>query len=117
MFVNVMGTKYKILKKKYSEDPYFASAGCDGYCDFNTKSISICDLSTYPGFERMSKEYCENSNKQTLRHELVHAFLYESGLDSCSNHINSWARNEEMVDWFAIQGPKIYDAWVKAKAI
>jgi len=32
----------------------------------------------------------------------VHAFLYEGGLNS-----ESWARNEEIVDWMAIQIPKI----------
>jgi hypothetical protein len=28
-----------------------------------------------------------------------------------------WAKNEEMVDWFALQGPKIYAAWKEAGAI
>jgi len=42
------------------------------------------------------------------RHEIVHAFLYESGLDCNSLKQYNWAENEEMVDWFAIQGPKIF---------
>lgn len=37
-----------------------------------------------------------------IRHELVHAFLFESGLS-----VNSWADNEEIVDWIAIQFPKL----------
>lgn len=46
--------------------------------------------------------------KHCLRHEIIHAFLFESGLnDNCFNCVNSWAVNEEMVDWFAIQYPKI----------
>ena len=36
--------------------------------------------------------------KKVIRHELVHAFLFESGLS-----VNSWADNEEIVDWIAIQ--------------
>ena len=55
--------------------------------------------------------------KQTLRHEIVHAFLGESGLSNNSNSIDAWARNEEVVDWFAIQGPKIYKAWQEAGAV
>ena len=42
-----------------------------------------------------------------MRHEILHAFLYESGLreNSCTSF--AWAENEEMIDWFAIQFPKI----------
>ncbi len=55
--------------------------------------------------------------KATLRHEIVHAFLGESGLSANSNESDAWARNEEMVDWFALQGPKIYKAWQEAGAV
>ena len=36
-------------------------------------------------------------------HEIVHAFLHESGLSSNSE----WAMNEEIADWIALQLPKI----------
>lgn len=63
-------------------------------------------------------DYVEISQKQTLRHEIVHAFFDESGLASSSLGIDGpWAKNEEMVDWFALQGPKIYKAWQEAGAI
>jgi hypothetical protein len=42
-----------------------------------------------------------------MRHEILHAFLYESGLRENSNKVYAWAENEEMVDWIAIQFPKI----------
>ncbi|WP_461218455.1 hypothetical protein [Lapidilactobacillus salsurivasis] len=48
-------------------------------------------------------EDLEVYTRKTLRHELIHAFLYESGLDANSE----WARNEEIVDWIAIQFPKL----------
>ncbi len=48
--------------------------------------------------------------EETLRHEIVHAFLYESGLNNSSD----WARNEEIVDWIAVQGLKIVKAWKEA---
>ena len=44
---------------------------------------------------------------------IIHAFLLESGLDSNSNSADSWAVNEEMVDWFAIQSPKIFKLFNK----
>ena len=39
----------------------------------------------------------------------------ESGLDSNSNSADSWATNEEMVDWFAIQSPKIFKVFNELK--
>lgn len=48
---------------------------------------------------------------QVIRHEIVHAFLHESGLDSNTN----WARNEEIVDWIAIQFPKLEKTFGDAK--
>ena len=51
------------------------------------------------------------------RHEIVHAFLLESGLAECSGDTDCWAQNEAMVDWFARQGQKIYAAWLEAGAL
>ena len=48
----------------------------------------------------------------SIRHEVVHAFLEESGLSDCSLRPEmAWARNEEMVDWIAIQFPKMLEAF------
>lgn len=47
---------------------------------------------------------------EDLTHELYHAFLFESGLDVCTDNYgceNGWARNEIMVDWLAKQFSKI----------
>lgn len=47
--------------------------------------------------------------KKTLRHEIIHAALFESGISSNGvNYCASWSENEEMVDWFAIQSQKIF---------
>lgn len=59
-----------------------------------TKQIVVCDMSTYK------------------------AFFDESGLGDSANAVDcAWAKNEEMVDWFALQGPKIWKAWQEANAI
>ena len=48
-----------------------------------------------------------------MRHELIHAFLFESGLAENSN----WARNEEMVDWIARQFPKMAKTFQEVKVL
>lgn len=117
MTVNVLGTEYAIVVKKYDDEPYFKKQGANGYCSPTEKEIAICDMSTYPDWEDESEKARETQEKTTLRHEIVHAFLNESGLSSNSNDIAAWARNEEMVDWIAIQAPKLIKAWQEACAL
>jgi hypothetical protein len=47
-----------------------------------------------------------------MRHELIHAFLFESGLDCCS-----WADKEEIVDWIAIQFPKLQNVFEQINVV
>ena len=116
--VNILGTVYKIVVKKYQDDEAFERRSIAGYCDNMLKEIVLCDMTTYKGFENEPIEYCEQEQLVCLRHEMVHAFLYQSGLDDNSGKYDcGWARNEEMVDWIAIQGEKVYLAWKEAGAI
>lgn len=118
MTVNVLGTEYTITVKKYEEDEVFERRSIDGYHDGLAKQIVVCDMSTYKGWEHESAETIKASQKETLRHEIVHAFFHESGLaDSSLTFDGAWAKNEELVDWIAIQGPKIYKAWQEAGAV
>ena len=60
----------------------------------------------------MDEKEQEVYRKRTLRHEIMHAFLNESGLsDSSNQHGSAWAKNEEMVDWLAIQWHKIDEVY------
>lgn len=116
--INVLGTEYTITVKKYDEDEVFARRSIDGYCDSWTRQIVVCDMSTYKGWENELPETIEAVQKEVLRHEIVHAFFDQSGLaDSALNPDVAWAKNEEMVDWIALQGPKIYKAWQEARAV
>ena len=82
------------------------------------KKIVYCDMKTYPGWENEPEAAILLEEKSTLRHEIVHAFLHESGLSASAGHCDfAWAKNEEMVDWIALQGEKIYAAWKKANAL
>lgn len=81
----------------------------DGYCDWTTKEIVI--RSEFP-------ESVNNLGKlhlyklKVLKHELIHAFLFESGLAE-----NSWGTNEEIVDWIALQFDKIVNAFDRIEAV
>lgn len=118
MTVNILGTEYAITKKEYKDDEAFERRHIDGYCNSYTKQIVICDMSTYKGWEHEDQETVDACEKQTLKHEIVHAFLGESGLNGSEFAFDGgWAGNEEMVDWIANQGAKIYKAWKSAGAV
>lgn len=119
MKVNVLGADYLIFLKNFQDDEAFEKKSIDGYCDGFAKKIVVCDLTTKEDWKREEKATIDVCQKQILRHEIVHAFLNESGLqaNARSNNDISWAYNEEMVDWIALQGLKIYKAWESVDAI
>lgn len=103
--VNIMGVQYSIAERSERDDHLLE--GCDGYCDWTTKTI--CIKREISGTLGDMDAYV----RKVTRHEIVHAFLEESGLSECTCR-DAWARNEEMVDWFARQGCKIFAAWREA---
>lgn len=104
--INILGTVYKVyLNVPYDKDP--SLAGAYGYTDFHGKRIVVADIKTVPGWEDASDEAVLDTYNCTVRHEIIHAYLMESGLNGSSNAVECWARNEEMVDWFACQMPKL----------
>lgn len=106
MEVNVLGTVYTVDMTKQSDDPRLEDS--DGYIDTSEKLIMIDDM-TEAEKDINTKGDLKSYQKQVTRHELIHAFLFESGLD-----VNSWAYNEELVDWISIQFPKIAKAFDEA---
>lgn len=116
MTVNILGTNYTITFKNDEDVCAAMNANigeCGGYCSSAGKEIVIANLDRCDDTEA-KKEKLKRCN---LRHEIVHAFLNESGLGPNSNGVDCWARNEEMVDWIALQGPKIWEAWQEAGAV
>lgn len=112
MKINILGSKWKITRLTEEEDPILETS--DGYCDHSIKTIVLRKMH----LDADSLKDLEAYGKKVLRHEIVHAFLFESGLsDNAFIPYSSWAKNEEMVDWIAIQGPKIYKAWQEAEAL
>lgn len=107
--VNVLGTDYTIKKSNTVEDVNLLEM--DGYCDTSTKTIVISDFLETKDLPQALGNV-EDYSKKVCRHELVHAFLTESGLQDCS-----WAAKEEIVDWIACQFPKMLKAFEEVKCI
>lgn len=112
--INILGTEYRIENHKVSEDSYLEENKLAGYCGEEEKLIVVADMSEEKYFTGMDEKAQETYRKKTLRHEIMHAFLNESGLSDSSNRFDgAWAKNEEMVDWLAIQAPKIFSTFNK----
>ena len=104
--VNILGTTYKVyLNVPSTKDPCLN--GLFGYTSFHEKKIVVADIRTIPGWESADDTITRDVFSCTVRHEVIHAYLMESGLNGSANPSNCWALNEEMVDWFAIQMPKL----------
>lgn len=109
MKVNILGTEYSIETHKVSEDEHMQKNRLAGYCGEEDKKIIIADMSEEEYFAGMDEKSQKKYWRKVCRHEIIHAFFNESGLSDSSNHYDgAWAKNEEMVDWFAIQSPKIF---------
>lgn len=96
MKINILGTEYDFAETTRKEDVRLSE--CDGYCDFYEKTI------------RVETDYNENDpnaikdfdalKSRVKRHEVIHAFLFESGLTKL-------AEDEQLVDWISVQFPKM----------
>lgn len=96
----ILGEEWEIKTVKPKDDPLLIKL--DGYCDKSIRTIVVTDKSDdceLGDFERYKK--------QILRHEIIHAFLLESGLDANYEHAHNFGHDETLVDWFAYQFEKI----------
>lgn len=101
--IDILGSTYTVETKARCADPMLSD--CDGYCDKTTRSIVVCekddesDLADFKVYQ-----------KSCIRHEIIHAFLFESGLHQNFKH-EQWGHDETQIDWFAVQFPKILRAF------
>ena len=102
--VNILGTEYSIKFKNDEEvcaDMGVDIGSCGGYCNGFSHEIVVANLNCCN-----DGEVAKNNLKKTnMRH------------GTNTNSTDCWAKNEEMVDWFAIQSPKIYKAFTEVGAL
>lgn len=104
--VNILGTEYTIeYVDKFPDYLSEFEDTADALFNAFDRTIFVKNANE----KDITEKGKERKAKKNLRHEIFHAFLYESGLSSNTyGHIGAWAEHEEMVDWFAIQSPKIF---------
>lgn len=112
--VNILGTDYRVIFKNREEDKKLEKLS--GYMDPSIKEIVISTMKDEMEDE-MAVENVESIRRSTLRHEIIHAFLYESGLWSDSATVEAWGTSEEITDWIALQAPKMFRAFRQVGAL
>ena len=108
-YIDIMGVKYKILISSEKEDPILE--GNFGYHDPSIKRIVISDMKTLAK-DLDSFADLDVYRDKVLRHEIIHAMLYESGLYDQSD----FAMNEELIDWIALQFHKLRKIFEEVEA-
>lgn len=111
--VDILGKQWTVRLRRKREDSELAT--CDGYCDYTIHQIVIRKYKEKP--KPNQYEDAVYHMRRTLRHEIVHAFLFESGLAGDSGNVRTWAMNEEMIDWIAFQHEKMHKAFKEAGAL
>lgn len=103
--VSILGTPYKIIREK------FGNEDIDGETDYTSHQIRIRtdNVNKLGDFDVLMKKQ--------LRHEIIHAFMAESGLQANFEHYRQFGHDETTVDWFAIQFPKMLEAFKQVGAL
>lgn len=108
--LNILGTEYTVEIRNVKHDDFLQR--CDGYCDKSSHRIVVrekddtCELEDFRAYQ-----------KKCLRHEIIHAFLFESGLAENFEHVKEFGHEETMIDWIAIQFPKMLQVFLEADAM
>lgn len=106
--VNILGTEWTIIfAEHYSDFPDLENS--DGTTDVYAKVIHVnTDFSRDGVLSTEAPQECVN---KIVRHEIIHAFMHESGLRENWKHADEFGHDETTVDWIAIQAPKIFEVF------
>lgn len=107
--INILGTEYTVEVKSKQEDKFLEK--CDGYCDKTSKRIVVATKA-----DDCEIEIFEEYQKKVTRHEIIHAFLMESGLQE-NFQKEQWGHDETTIDWIAIQFPKMMQVFKEADCL
>lgn len=103
--INILGTEYEIIIN--NDD--LIKMNADGLCNYYSKRIDIRECEQLLDEIANSEEQYVR-HQEVLRHEVIHAFLNESGLMNYSN-------DETLVNWIAMQFPKMFDVFEKLQCV
>lgn len=108
MKINILGTDYEIRKVSEKEYPKLSTMNANGLAEFYSKELIInAEMNPKSGEEFANFKGFEN---KVIRHEIIHAFFHESGLVD-------YTADEDLVNWIALQFPKILKAFQKADCL
>ncbi|MFA9376239.1 MAG: hypothetical protein ACERKZ_05720 [Lachnotalea sp.] len=108
MKVSILGTEYEIKRTSEEEYPKLKKLEANGLAELYSKQLIIND-DVDDGSESCFEKIELFKNKVT-RHEIIHAFLYESG---AINYCN----DEKLVDLLAVQIPKMIKVFKETECI
>ena len=77
MKIDVLGAEYTLTVCQGSKEPRLKD--CDGFCDETTKEMLVENYEDSKGEPNCKQNLPVQTNK-VKRHEIIHAFLFESGL-------------------------------------
>ena len=109
--LNILGTKWKLKEVPRDLDPMFGTV--DGYADRSIRTMFVAENDTHT---TDSVKDWDEYLKVVKRHEIIHAFFFESGLAQDMYH-PAYGHCEQDIDWMAIQFPKMLEVFEAADAI
>lgn len=108
MKIDILGSQWTIEHKYAGEDN--GLNGLEGYTDRTSRRIVLAKHRPAQDKEVGALDDMADNDRNTTRHELTHAFLFESGLDN-------YSQDEDLVTWLAHQFPKMMRAFAFAGAL
>ena len=99
-FVRILGEPWHVMMCTSEVEPRLKEMS--GFCDQTSHFIGIVDPKEKNG--NIDNEVV--LVKQIIRHEIIHAFMYASGLGDSWEH-KEYGHDETIVDWIALQFRKI----------
>ena len=99
--VSILGTIWDISVVTEEDDSRLTT--CNGLTDNSSKTIHLCQMPPEANLDEPIVFI-----RKVIRHEIIHAFMFESGLAESWHH-NENGQEEMTVDWIALQFHKIED--------
>lgn len=106
ILTTILGTEYTVHIWPESKEQRFQELNCDGFCDPTTKELFISNY--IDSNKKINVSDPLYAIRHTIRHEMVHAFMYESGLGEDWEH-GDVGQEETVVDWIARQIDKMHE--------